>query len=103
MIPTGLLQTTVDDLTQNFFEAIIGPYADVMGVPVLALMVFGSIGLAYYQVQRKAIIPVITLILVGGVTIGFAPQSAGNAIIALVVVATTALGYILYQRAREGT
>lgn len=92
----------LQSITGNFFEAVISPFVDTMGVSVFALLVFGAIGLAYYQVQRSFIIPVICLILVGGVTIGRAPQSAGNAIVALFIVATTALGYIIFQRAKEG-
>lgn len=99
---TDLLLQSIDGLTDNFFETLISPFVETMGVPVLALMVFGSIGLAYYQVQRRLIIPVITLILIGGTTVAFAPQSAGNAIIALLIVGTTALGYLIFQRAREG-
>jgi uncharacterized membrane protein len=89
------------DLTQNFFETLISPFAETLGIPLTALMVFGSIGLAYYQLQKSIIIPVIMLILVGGVTIGRAPQSAANAVIALATVAVASVGYILYTRARE--
>jgi hypothetical protein len=89
------------DLTQNFFETLISPFVSTLGIPLTALMIFGSIGLAYYQVQGSIIIPVIMLILVGGVTIGRAPQSAGNAIIGMATLAVASLGYILYTRARE--
>jgi hypothetical protein len=96
-----MLQTLLEELQDNFFETLISPYVDTLGVPLAALMVFGSIGLAYYQVQRSVIIPVIMLILIGSVTIGRAPSSAGNAIIALTVVGVASIGYIIYTRARE--
>jgi hypothetical protein len=90
-----------DAITDNFFEAIISPFTATLGIPLTALVVFGSIGLAYYQVQRSIIIPVIMLILVGSVTLSQAPASAGNAVIALAVVALASMGYIIYTRTRE--
>jgi len=89
------------DLQQNFFETIISPFVDTIGIPLTALMVFGSIGLAYYQLQKSIIIPLVSLVLVGGVTISRAPQSAANAVIGMATLAVAALGYILYTRARE--
>jgi len=88
-------------LRENFFEAILYPFTSTLGEPLLALLVFGSIGFAYYQVQRSIIIPVIMLILVGSVTLSRAPSSAGNAIIAMATVALASMGYIIYTRARE--
>lgn len=99
-----LLQTTpqaADAITDNFFEAIVSPFTSTLGIPLTALVIFGSIGLAYYQVQRSLIIPVIMLVLVGGVTISLAPSSAGNAIVGLTVLGLAAVGYIIYTRARE--
>jgi hypothetical protein len=89
------------DLQQNFFETIISPFVDTIGIPLTALMIFGSIGLAYYQLQKSIIIPLVSLVLVGGVTLSRAPQSAANAIIGMATLAVAALGYILYTRARE--
>jgi len=89
------------DLANNFFETLISPFAETLGIPLTALMVFGSIGLAFYQVQQSIIIPLVTLVLVGGVTLSRAPQSAGNAIIGMATLAVASLGYILYTRARE--
>jgi hypothetical protein len=96
-----LLQTLGENLQDNFFETLISPFVDTLGIPMTALMIFGSVGLAYYQVQRSVIIPVIMLILIGSVTVAQAPGSAGNAIIALTVVAVASIGYIIYTRARE--
>jgi len=99
-----VLQTTpqaADAITKNFFEAIVSPFTSTLGIPLTALVIFGSIGLAYYQVQRSLIIPVIMLVLVGGVTVSLAPSSAGNAIIGLTVLGLAAVGYIIYTRARE--
>ena len=97
-----VLQTAGERLRDNFFEAILYPFVQAFGgVEILALLVFGGIGMAYYQVQRSVIIPVIMLILIGSATLSRAPSSAGNAIIALATLALASIGYILYTRARE--
>jgi len=99
---TSLLQVSAGQrLRENFFEAILYPFTSTLGEPLLALLVFGSIGFAYYQVQRSIIIPVIMLILVGSVTLSRAPSSAGNAIVAMATVALASMGYIIFTRARE--
>jgi|APHM01.1.fsa_nt_gi hypothetical protein len=96
-----VLQNLGQRLSQNFFETLISPFVDTLGVPLLSLMVFGSIGLAYYQVQQSIIIPLVSLLLIGSVTITRAPQSARNAIVALATVSIASIGYVLYTRARE--
>jgi len=101
MIRILLQKTAGERLQDNFFEAILYPFTSTLGEPLLALLVFGSIGFAYYQVQKSVIIPVIMLILIGSATLSRAPSSAGNAIIALATLALASIGYILYTRARE--
>jgi hypothetical protein len=96
-----LLQNVGQRLQNNFFETLISPFVDTLGIPLTSLVIFGSVGLAYYQLQRSVIIPLITLLLVGSVTISRAPQSATSAITALSVIAIASIGYILYTRARE--
>jgi len=95
------LQTAGERLRNNFWEAILYPFTSTLGEPLLALLIFGTIGLAYYQVQKSVIIPVIMTILIGSVTLSRAPSSAGNAVVALVTLALASIGYILYTRARE--
>jgi len=95
------LQTAGERLKDNFFEAILYPFTSTLGEPLLALLIFGSIGMAYYQVQKSVIIPLIMLILIGSATLSRAPSSAGNAIVALATLSLASLGYILYTRARE--
>jgi len=45
----------------------------VIPTPILALLVFGSIGVGYYMVQQSFAIPLVMFIMVGGVTIVEAP------------------------------
>jgi len=96
-----VLQTAGERLKDNFFEAILFPFTSTLGEPLLALLIFGAIGLAYYQVQKSVIIPLIMVILIGSVTLSRAPSSAGNAIVAMVTLALASIGYIIYTRARE--
>jgi hypothetical protein len=70
----------------------------VIPTPILALLVFGSIGVGYYMVQQSFAIPLIMFILVGGVTIVEAPLSFTQGIVALMVLAIAGIGYTLLQR-----
>lgn len=90
----------IDQLINGeFIDPIVGVYADLLGTPLLAMLVFGSTGAAFYITQQRAIIPVIMLVLMGGVTLANLPAPAGNAVLVLVVVALAVMVYVLYQRA----
>jgi hypothetical protein len=96
-----ILQTFGQELQNNFFETLISPFVETLGVPLSALMIFGSIGLAYYQLQKSIIIPIIMLVLIGGSTLSRAPESAANAVVGLTVLALAAVSYVAYVRVRE--
>ncbi len=70
----------------------------VIPTPILALLVFGSIGVGYYMVQQSFAIPLVMFIMVGGVTIVEAPLSFTQGIVALMVLAIAGIGYTLLQR-----
>jgi len=70
----------------------------VIPTPILALLVFGSIGVGYYMVQQSFAIPLVMFVLVGGVTIVEAPLSFTQGIVALMVLAIAGIGYTLLQR-----
>lgn len=86
----------------EFFDTLVCVFADKLPLPVLALLVFGSIGMSYYQVQRSPIVPMIMLILIGGTTIALAPASVGTAVVVLFVLGLTGVGWLFYQRAAGG-
>jgi hypothetical protein len=90
-------------LDGDFFQALISPFTDLVGVPVVAMYFFGVIGLGYYTTQQSVIIPVVMLILIGGITIGLAPVGATKLAVATLAVALTGIGYLVFQRARTGT
>jgi hypothetical protein len=101
MMPTWLLQYD-NWFNGNVFQALISPFVDLLGVPLVAMYVFGVVGVGYYTVQQSVIIPIVMLILVGGITIGFAPATATQLVVAAVAVGLTSIGYLAFQRARTG-
>jgi hypothetical protein len=95
-----LLQATTNTtelLKGDMWAFTVGNLGNAVPVPVLALMVFGSIGIGYYMVQQSFTIPLIMFILVGSITIAQAPVTFTNAITALVVIAVAVIGYLILQ------
>jgi hypothetical protein len=81
----------------GFFTA---PFIDTVGLPMAALLFFGGIGVAYYATSGKAIMPVVMSILIGGVTLAYAPPSAARFGIMVLVLGVTAVGYLAWKRAK---
>jgi len=73
-------------------------FTSVMPAPILALLVFGSVGVGYYIVQQSFAIPLVMFIMVGGVTIVEAPLSFTQGLVAMMVFAVAAILYTLLQR-----
>jgi len=74
----NVLQTdTMQKLLEgDIFGFVIDTLTGVIPIPILALLIFGSIGIAFYMTQNSFIIPGIMLMLIGGVTIAEAPPTA---------------------------
>jgi hypothetical protein len=90
----------VDDLLAgDVFRALIGPFVDVLGIPLAALIFFGAIGTAYYAVSGRATMPAIMTMLIGGVTLRYAPPAVGRLAIIVLVLAIVSTAYLGYQRA----
>jgi len=93
----------IDDLLAgDVFQGLAGPFLDTVGIPMAALLFFGGIGASYYANSGKAIMPVVMLILVGGVTMAFAPPSAARFGIIILVLGLTSVGYLAWQSAKGG-
>jgi hypothetical protein len=93
----------IDELISgDIFQALSGPFIDVLGIPLAALMFFGAIGTAYYAVSGRATMPVIMLILIGGTTLQFAPPSTARFGVIVLMLGLTSIGYLAYRRARGG-
>jgi hypothetical protein len=86
-------------LSGNIFEALAGPFIDVVGIPMAALLFFGGIGVSYYANSGKATMPVIMLILVGGSTLAFAPPTAVRFAIITLILGLTSVAYLAWRRA----
>jgi len=87
-------------LAGDVFQALLGPFADTVGLPLMTLIVFGSIGIAYYARSGKATMPAIMTILIGGVTMGaHAPAQMRKFAVIVVILSITGIGYSAWQRA----
>lgn len=103
MIPLQATGGYIDELMSgDVFQALSNPFIDTMGVPLTALLFFGGIGVAYYAGSGRAVMPVIMTILVGGVTLAFAPPSSQRFAIIALVLGITSIAYLAWQRANGG-
>lgn len=94
-----ILQTALDKLAQgDVFGFAVDVFGGTVPIPILALLVFGSIGVGYYMVQRSMIIPAVMFLLVGGVTVAQVPLQVQSGLVALLVLALAAIGYVILQR-----
>ncbi len=84
----------------EFWDAILGPFVDVMGLPLFAALIFAPIGLSYYLFQGSMIMPLIMLVLVGGVTIALAPNPVVVGAGIAFVLTLAGAGYMVYQYRR---
>lgn len=82
----------------KIFQAILDGLTSALPLPLVALLTFGTIGAAYYLLQEKVIIPMIMLILVGGITIARAPPGYLAGILGVVIVSLAGFAYIMLQR-----
>lgn len=96
-----LLQSTLDKLLKgDVFGFVVETFSGSVPIPILATMVFGSIGLSYYVVQRSVAIPMVMFVIIGGSTIALAPPTVQQAIVATVVIAVAGLAFVILNRVR---
>jgi hypothetical protein len=96
----GQLQVTITDeiLGGDLFGWLVDIFTAAVPLPIVALVVFGTIGLAYYMVQRSFVIPVGMLLIVGAVTVAEFPPTFQTATVALAILAFAVTGYVLFNR-----
>jgi len=96
----GHLQVTITDeiLGGDLFGWLVDIFTAAVPLPIVALIVFGTIGLAYYMVQRSFVIPVGMLLIVGAVTVAEFPPTFQTATVGLAILAFTVTGYVLFNR-----
>jgi len=96
----GHLQVTVTDeiLGGDLFGWLVSIFTEAVPLPIVALIVFGTIGLAYYMVQRTFVIPVSMLLIVGAVTVSEFPPTFQTVSVGLAILAFTVTAYVLFNR-----
>jgi len=92
---------SVDQLASgDIFGYLLDLFTQTIPAPILALFVFGAIGVGYYMTQRTVAIPLVMVLMIGGVTLTEFPASFQSAIGAALVVAIAGLAFIILQRFR---
>jgi len=97
----SIILQSVDQLASgDIFGYLLDLFTQTIPAPILALFVFGAIGVGYYMTQRTVAIPLVMVLMIGGVTLTEFPASFQSAIGAALVVAIAGLAFIILQRFR---
>ena len=92
-----ILQT--DKLLEgDIFGYLLDIFTATVPVEILALVLFGTIGVGYYMVQRTIILPVLSFILIGGVTILEGPLSFVQGLVAAFIIVVSGIVYVFINR-----
>ena len=95
------LQSALKRLLEgDVFGFVVETFTSAMPLPVLSLVVFGSIGAGYYITQRSLAIPIVMFVMIGGTTIARAPTVFHQAILGGIVIAVAGIAWVLYNRVR---
>jgi hypothetical protein len=84
----------------DVFGYLLETYTQVIPEPILALMVVGPIGVAYYMVTRSFAIPLVMAMLIGAVVIVEFPLAFQNGLVAMFTIMVLVLLYVVFQRVR---
>jgi hypothetical protein len=82
----------------QFFDALICPFVDSMGVALAGLMVFGTIGLALYIYSGGIELPLVVGIIVGAGVVTQVPAIASQIVGIVLVLGIALAGYVLIMR-----
>jgi len=85
-------------LEGDIFGYLLDIFTATVPVEVMALVLFGSIGVGYYMVQRTVILPLLAFILIGGVTILEGPLSFVQGLVAAFIIVVTGIAYLFINR-----
>ena len=96
-----IIMQSVDKLASgDIFGYLLELFTQTIPAPILALFIFGTVGVGYYMVQRTVAIPLVMVLLIGSVTLTELPPSFQSAIAAALVVAIAGIAFIILQRFR---
>jgi len=84
----------------DVFGYLLDTYTQVIPEPILALLVVGPIGVAYYMVTRSFAIPLVMAMLIGAVVIVEFPIAFQNGLVAMFTIMVLVLLYVVFQRVR---
>jgi hypothetical protein len=84
----------------DVFGYLLDTYTAVIPEPILALMIVGPIGVAYYMVTRSFAIPLVMSMLIGAVVIVEFPLAFQNGLVAMFTIMVLVLLYVVFQRVR---
>ena len=97
----SIIMQSVDQLASgDIFGYLLDLFTQTIPAPILALFVFGAIGVGYYMTQRTVAIPLVMVLMIGGVTLTEFPASFQSAIGAALVVAIAGLAFIILWATR---
>jgi len=85
-------------LEGDIFGYLLDIFTATVPVEIMALVMFGSIGVGYYMVQRTVILPLLAFILIGGVTILEGPLSFVQGLVAAFIIVVTGIAYLFINR-----
>jgi len=85
-------------LEGDIFGYLLDIFTATVPVEIMALVLFGSIGVGYYMVQRTVILPLLAFILIGGVTILEGPLSFVQGLVAAFIIVVTGIAYMFINR-----
>ncbi|MDR9412670.1 MAG: hypothetical protein RI531_08670 [Haloferacaceae archaeon] len=97
----ALIAQNVSTLAEgDVFGFLLDTYTQVIPEPILALLVVGPIGVAYYMVTRSFAIPLVMAMLIGAVVIVEFPLAFQNGLVAMFTIMVLVLLYVVFQRVR---
>jgi hypothetical protein len=85
-------------LEGDIFGYLLDIFTATVPVEIMALVLFGSIGVGYYMVQRTVILPLLAFILIGGVTILEGPLSFVQGLVAAFIIVVSGIAYLFINR-----
>lgn len=98
----GDFATYVEFIRQNqFWDALYCPFADQVGAPVLALFVFGTVGLGLYVSSGRIETPLVVFVLVGAAAAPFAPTFVISAAVVVFLVVVPLAALVVIRRAKR--
>lgn len=79
----------------KFFDAMVCPHSEIMGLVVFAMLLYGSIGVALYLFTGNAVLPLVLTLILGSVVVANLPGPAAQFVGVVALLLIAAGGYFL--------